>query len=107
MTPRRLPGNLLLTRRVFSPCSQHGPLYHREEIGGADDATALQWADDSTGAREKIEADLRPEDGPIQGLAAQEDTGHQGGHQQEWHDEPQELVTRQLKGKSAVAKGIQ
>src|SRR5262249_39089059 len=74
--PRRLPRHLLLAQGVFPPSSQHSPLHHREEVGGADDTVSLERSDDSAGARDDIEADLRPENSPIEGLAAQGDTGH-------------------------------
>src|SRR5689334_3772646 len=98
VAPRRLPGHLLLAERILSPSSQHSPLHHHEEGRGADDTVSLERPDDSTSTREDIEANLRPEDGPVEGLASQKDAGRQDGQQQEWHDEAQEFMARELKG---------
>src|SRR5262245_43948193 len=107
VTPRRLPGDLLLAQRVLPPGSQYGPLHHYEEVSRADETASLERTDDSTGAREDIEGDLRPEDGPVKGLAPQEGAGDQNGQEQERHDEAQELMARELKGEAAVTKRIQ
>src|SRR5262249_8209772 len=104
VTPRRLPAHLLLSERILPPSYQHGALHHYEEIDGADETAPLERTDHSTGAREDVEGELRPEEGSIWKLAPQKPAGDQTGQQQERHDEAQELVARQLKREAAVTK---
>src|SRR5262249_31976583 len=106
-TSRGLPSHLLLTQRVFPPGSQHGQLHHHEEVCGADDTVSLKRSDEPTRAGDQVEAGLCAQNGPIKRLAPQGDTRDQSRQKQEWRQEPQEFVARELKGEATVTKRIQ
>ena len=101
------PCHLLISTDIFHPGDQHGPLDHGEIICEADDPVSLQLYQRVGNGPQSIETYLAPEEGPKRLLPCEKSARDKRGEKQERSDEPQQLMTRQLEGKSAIPELIQ